>query len=121
MLISVIVLATIMLGFAIVGAGTYGRELETLTALQNKKSALALATACAEHALQRFGRSRGYRGEETIEIGGSECTVRPIGSGPPWFIETLGRVGNQYARLRITLSSRTPLVITAWEEVPTFP
>ncbi len=121
MLISVIVLATIMLGFALVGSFTGSQALQTLTAIQNKKMAGALATACMEHAINRLGRNQGYTGNETLTSNGASCTVRPVISGSgTWTLETEARVRNQWARYRVTLSERAPPEIASWEEVPTF-
>ncbi|MBI4133383.1 hypothetical protein HY478_02095 [Candidatus Uhrbacteria bacterium] len=121
MLISVVVLATVMLGFALSGSFTSTQELQTLTVLQNKKMAAGGAAACMEHAIDRLGRNSEYGGNETLANGGLSCTVRPItGGGPTWTIETESNVGNQWARYRVTLSERAPPVIASWVEVPTF-
>lgn len=121
MLISIIVLATVMLGFAISASFTSTQELQTLTSLQNKKIAASLAAACMEHAIDRLGRNSEYGGGETIGISGLSCTVRPITlGGPTWTIETEANTGNQWARYRVVLSERAPPEIASWEEVPTF-
>lgn len=121
LLISVLVLTTILVGFAAIGARTFINETQSLSSLANKKRAEALAAACMDEALYRLGTNASYTGSETITLGSEVCTIRPVSSGGGiWTLETEAMVGSLPGRLRATLSSRSPIIITSWNSVPSF-
>lgn len=121
LIISVLILATILLGLAVLGSIRSSYETVNLTATQNKKAAEALAVACMEHAMDTLGRNENYGGNEVVTIGSRTCTVRPIIVGAnTWTIETQASVSIQWARYRAVLTSRAPVVIDSWEEVASF-
>lgn len=120
MLVSVIILSTIMLGFAVLASALFIKENQIQTILKNKKIAAYAASGCMEIAFDRLGRNALYGGNETVFFDESSCTIRPILGSSPWVIETESTVGRERARYRANLSSKNPIVITSWEEVVSF-
>lgn len=116
LLITVIILMTIMVSFAVVGSRAYINQLTTDTSTINKKRADALADACVDEAIYQLGTNGLYTGNETIVVGAESCAIRPIiSSGGTWTIEVQGSVGGVTSRGRVTLGSRVPPTISAWE------
>ncbi len=120
MLVSVIILSTVMLGFAVLASTLFIKESQIQNILKNKKITAYAANSCMELAFDRLGRNVNYGGNETILVGGNPCTVRPILGSSPWIIETESVLGRERARYRANLSSRNPIIITSWEEVSNF-
>ena len=120
MLVSVIILSTVMLGFAVLASTLFIKESQIQNILKNKKIAAYAANSCMELALNRLGRNVNYGGNETIIVNGNPCTIRPISGSSPWIIETESVLGRERARYRANLSSRNPIIITSWEEVSNF-
>lgn len=117
MVISVLILSVVMLSLAIMSSTSFIREIQIIETIKSKKIASSAATACLELALDRLGRNANYQGNEDIDLGQSSCAIMFIGAGPPWVIESEAIHHQQYAKFRIILSSRTPVVIESWEEV----
>ncbi len=121
LIISVLILATIMVGFAVIGSRPHLNETNNLTALINKKTADSLATACVEDAFYKLGNNASYAGNETVNITAGTCTTRPvIASGGTWTIETQATAGASTSRLRVVLSARSPIVISSWQSLVAF-
>ncbi len=121
LLISVLILTAILIGFAVVGSRGFLQETSTLTTLINKKRAEALTAACLEEAFYRLGTNPSYAGNETINLNNSSCLIRPLISGSDtWTIEIEAQAGNETSRIRVTLSSRSPIIISSWQTVLSF-
>lgn len=120
MLVSVIILSTIMLSFAVLASALFIKENQTQIILKNKKMAAYVASGCMEVAMDRLGRNALYGGNETISFSGSLCVIRPILGSSPWIIETESTVGREHAKYRASLFSKNPIGITSWEEVTSF-
>ena len=121
MIFTLMILLTIMLGFAFIGAMTLRNEQEGVMTSMHEKQAQASATACLETAIDRLGRDSEYTGDETVDLGsGNVCTIRPIIVDTDWTVESEATVMTATARMRAVLSSRSPVVIDTWEEVASF-
>lgn len=121
MLISVMVLGFLTAGFVILGMATTSQSSQSATVTENKLMASAAATACMEQAIDRLGLNAGYAGNETLTVGAQSCTVRPIiTGGGTWTIETSAQTGATYARYRVILTSRAPVIISSWTEIAGF-
>lgn len=121
MLISILILGFLTLTAIVVGILSIARESQSTLAIENKTFAQAAAGACAEQAIDRLGRDESYAGNEIILVGDVECQIRPVlFQDPEWIIETESQVGEQYARYRIVLATRAPVLIEFWKEVATF-
>ena len=121
LLISILVLGTLFLSFAVVGVQGSIRESGSLVTLANKKRADSLARACMEVALFKTASSESYTGNESVSVGSAPCTIRPLlHPGSNWIIETEATFSNQVSRLRATLSNRAPANLVSLEAVATF-
>lgn len=120
MVISVLILSVVMLSLALTSSTSFIRELQIIETTKNKKISFNGANACAEAAIDRLGRNINYAGNEIINLGNVSCTILPISSGPPWVIKSQSVYQNQYTRIIVNLSSRSPVVISSWEEVDSF-
>ncbi len=121
MLISVMVLGFLTLGFVVLGIATASQTSQSATVIENKSMASAAAAACVEQAINRLGINAGYAGNEVLTAGAQTCIIRPIiALGGTWTIEASAQVGDQYARSRVILTSRAPVVIGSWNEVAGF-
>ncbi len=91
-------------------------------ALQQSKSAAALADACAEEALQQLRFSTSYSGTATLTLGAGTCSYTVIvGSGEAREVEATGTVGTVVRKVDVFVSQLTPkTVISSWQEVATF-
>lgn len=121
LLITMMILLTILLGFAFIGAFTLRNEQSGVLTLMFDLQARSAASACTETAMDRFGRDSDYDGDETLDLGnGVTCTIRPITGSGPWTVETEATYENVILRERVVLSARDPLVVDSWEEVDSF-
>ena len=121
MIVTLMILLTIMLGFAFIGAISLRNEQEGVLTSMHEKRTRAAATACLETAIDRLGRDSEYTGDETIDLGGgSWCTIRPIIEDTTWTVEAESSIGLATTRIRAILSSRNPVVIDSWDEVAEF-
>lgn len=121
MLISVMVLGILTLGFVVLGIAANMQASQSSSVMENKAMASSVATACMEHALGRIGSDAGYAGNETLAIGDQTCTIRPVtvDSGT-WILETFAQANDQYARYRVILTSRVPIIVRSWAEIAGF-
>lgn len=121
LLISILVLGTIFLSFAIAGVQGSIRENGSLITLANKKRADSLARACLEVALFKTASSENYTGNETVTVGGAPCFIRPLGQvGSDWILETEAIYANQTSRFRATLETRSPANLISLEAMAAF-
>lgn len=116
MLLSTLIMGTILLSVTIAGFNALFYERSANEAHAQQAQALALATGCMEYALQRLGQSASYSGNQTYPIDGQTCTILPIEETSGWTIKTEVTLQQKTARLQVTLSSRTPLTISSWQE-----
>ncbi len=94
-------------------------QQDTNTMLANLLQSQALAEGCADTALLELSLDSSYTGDETITIGSDSCTLRPVLSGPTTIETEASKNGSVY-RLRIELSSSSPVTISSWERVSEF-
>ena len=121
LLISTLVLSVVLLQIGLLGMIALISSSQSTSALENKRIAVASASACMESAMNRLARNGDYLGNETLMVASTTCAIRPIaGSSVPITIETRAQVGNQHARIRAMFSSRSPMAITSWVEVANF-
>jgi len=86
----------------------------------NKKIALALARSCDDVALLRLRQNPAYGGNETVKVGGYQCTVFPIENVPPnQVIKTKAAVQRATANIKMTVNSKLQQV--SLEELTTLP
>lgn len=116
MLLSTIILGAILLSASIAGFEALFYERRVTMIREQSEQAFALATGCMEHALQKLGQTPTYQGNETYLIDGHTCTIWPIEVSGTWIIKTRVTIGQQTARLRVSVSSRTPITISSWQE-----
>ena len=116
MLLSTLVMGTILLSITIAGFDALVYERGANAAHEQQAQALALATGCAEYAMQRLGQAASYGGDQTYLIDDQPCTILPVEVSSVWTIKTQATVQQKTARLLVTLSSRSPLTISSWQE-----
>ena len=91
--------------------------------LRNSTESLALAQACAEHALLALRSDSGYVGNETLAIGNGTCEILSVGGtgNENRTVCTEGVRGDTARRLEILIIRLLPRVtITSWQEVTDF-
>lgn len=123
MIITLLILMTIMLGFAIVGITIAVHERQGMTESTFRFEVEYAASACAETAIDRLGRDESYAGSETIDIDpvlGLSCTIRPIIASTTWTVEAESIFNGRVARYRVVLSSRNPVSIASWNKISSF-
>ena len=120
MLISLLILLSILLGFAILGMTmTVGQE-QGGTVNLNKVIARQASTACLETAMDKLGRDASYAGNETITVASSTCQILGVTSSTVWIISAQAIVGNERSKEQVVLSSRSPITVKSWKEVSSF-
>lgn len=120
MLLSTLMMGVILLSVTIAGFNALFYERSANTAHEQHAQALALATGCMEYAMQRLGQEASYQGNQTYLIDGQTCTILPIEATSVWMIRTQVTFQQHTARLRVVLSSRSPVTVTSWQEGATF-
>jgi hypothetical protein len=120
MLISLLILLAVLLGFAIVGMVLSVGEEQGGTAALNKAKARQASTACLETAMDKLGRDAAYAGNETVTVASTTCSILAVTSSTTWMIRAQATVGTEISRERVILSSRSPITIQSWTEVPSF-
>jgi hypothetical protein len=121
MIVALLILMSILLGFAFIGATSLRNEREGVLTFMHERRAQSAASACMETAIDRLGRDEYYTGDEVLDLGdGVTCTVRPIIVDTTWIIETEAHISNAIVRYRAVLTSRNPVVIDTWTEVGSF-
>mgnify|MGYP001608003988 CR=1 FL=1 len=120
MLLSVLIMGAILLSVAIAGFDALFYERRANAVYEQQAQALALATGCMEYAMQRLGQSASYGGNQTYPIDGEICTILPIEVSSVWTIKTQVTMQQRTARIRVVLSSRSPVTISVWEEGAVF-
>jgi hypothetical protein len=121
MIVTLLILLTIMLGFAFIGSVSLRNESEGVLMSLEERQAQSAASACMETAIDRLGRDENYAGDESIDLGGGiTCTIRPVIAGATWTIESEAQVSDAIARYRVVLTSRIPVEIDTWSEIDSF-
>lgn len=121
MIVTMLIMMSIMLSFAVVGIATVLREGMDYTEDLNARSAEQGANACADTAIERLGLSSSYAGNETLTLGdGTICTIFPVLNSGGWTIQTESWVKNRVARIQVILDNRNPVDIVSWNKVEHF-
>lgn len=121
MIVALLILMSILLGFAFIGATSLRNEREGVLTFMHERRAQSSSSACMETAIDRLGRDAEYTGNEVLDLGnGVTCTIRPIIESGTWTIETEAQISNAIVRYRAVLTSRNPVVIDTWTEVGSF-
>ncbi len=120
MLLSTLIMGTILLSIAIAGFDALSYERGANVAHAQQAQALAVATGCMEYAMQRLGQTASYGGSQTYPIDGQICTILPIEVSTVWTIKTQVTIQQATARIRVVLSSRSPVTISVWQEGAAF-
>jgi hypothetical protein len=94
-----------------------GSSERTLT-IQDLERARALASTCAEQALQELRRQTSFAGSTTTVLFGGNCSYTVVaGASESRTISAQGSAGNAIARLRVIGSVINPrITITYWQE-----
>ena len=121
MIVTMLIMMSIMLSFAVIGIATVVREGQDYTENLNARSAEQGANACADTAIERLGLSSSYAGNETITLGdGVVCTIFPVINAGGWTIQAESWVNNRVARVQVILDNRNPVDIVSWNKVEHF-
>lgn len=90
---------------------------------QQANQSLYLSQTCAEIALIKLKKDIDYIGNESLDIQGVSCQIRPIlGIGNQnRTVQTMANYQNQVRKIQIKIAKVRPqLQITSWQEVPEF-
>ncbi len=124
-LISAIIIAVILLVVVTtIGMSSLLSRFNVL-GYELKQRSSALAEACADKVLlsvaQDAGYPVGYTLPQTVSVGGDVCTILSSSnpSGNPRTFTMQAVYQHSYTNLQLTVDVNT-LVITSWQEVPTF-
>lgn len=120
LVVSVMLIAAVLLGLAVTAARTLHGSLSSGTSIEGWDDAKALAEGCAETALWRLNENQTYTGNETITIEGAPCTIRPVTGSSPWIVETEAAANGRTYRLRVTVTSLSPVTVSSWDRVTSF-
>jgi len=119
LLVSAMIIGLMLIGLAVAATRTLISERASTTVIEREDDARSLAEGCAEHALLKLRNNVNYTGNETVTINGQTCTVKPLLT-TPYRLQTEATVNGQPYRLQVTLSSLSPLTISAWQRVTAF-
>lgn len=121
LIISVTIIGTVLMLVAISSTRVLLQQLSSSVGLEDHIAAKYLAEGCAEQALLRLSEDAQYAGNETITIDGLPCTIRPKElSGSNTVFTTEVQLNTRVYRLRVELSSISPVTILSWERVSFF-
>ena len=114
-LISAIIISAILLLVATTGSlsGFYSRF--NILDAELKERSVALAEACADHALLRLANDITYTGNETVVVGAQSCTIGTVSGSSQKTFKTQGIFKNFYTNLQITVDVTT-LAVISWQE-----
>lgn len=122
-LLSVLVVGTISLAITTSVLLLSTSAARTGLSLKHSSEALALAQACAEHALLRLRNDSGYGGNEIHALGNGTCEILKVGGtgNENRTICTEGVRGDTARRMEILIARLLPSVaISSWQEVTAF-
>lgn len=122
-LLSVLVVGTISLAVTASVLLLSTSAARTGLSLKHSSEALALAQACAEHALLRLRGDSSYSGNELLDLGNGTCEILAVGGtgNENRTICTEGIRGDTARRMEILVLRLFPSVtITSWQEVSLF-
>lgn len=121
MIVTLLILLTILLGFAFIGSVSLRNERDGVLTFLEERQARSAASACLETGIDRLARDENYTGDETLDLGdGTSCTIRPVISSGTWTVEAEAQVSDAIARVRAVLTSRSPVEIDTWTEMDSF-
>lgn len=92
--------------------------------LERSSIAKALASTCAEEALENLRENPDYAGNETLVLSTGTCVIRPIlGSGnTDRTVQTSGTAGTNVQKLEVKIAQIRPAIqLTSWREISDFP
>ena len=119
-LISVLVIGAVGLTLttSLLWLGT-GVSKTSLAILQSNQ-AKALASACAEEALQRVKANTKFTGSGSLTLGQGGCSYSVANQGKQGkLISTTGTVATVVRKVSVTVSQLTPQIkLGSWQEVP---
>lgn len=111
--------AAIAVSLILIGTDAY----RTTASVEEFYKAKALTDTCAEQALDSIRLDINYQGNETVELGGGTCAIRPVigaGSETPT-VRVEGNFNSAVRKAQITLTHVTPqITIGSWQEVADF-
>jgi hypothetical protein len=119
LLVSVMIIGFMLIGLAIAATRTLVTDHAATIVIEHEDDARALAEGCADQALLKLRDNVNYTGNETVTIGSQTCTIHTILTSPSR-IQTEATVNGQPYRLQVTLSSLSPLTISAWQRQTSF-
>ncbi len=95
---------------------------QTSLALSQSYQARALASACAEEALQQIQSASSFVGTGGLTLGQGTCTYTVTSQGGAnRTVNATGLMGTMTRKILITLNQTTPRVnIVSWRDVSTF-
>ncbi len=101
--------------FAINLIGYFGRS-NVLTS-ELKDVSFSLAEGCAEKALLKYAEDNAYAGNESITVGGRQCSILPIEtSGSDRIIKAKAIVESTTSNVKVVFNG-TDMTIVSWEEL----
>jgi len=114
-IVTIIVISTILTTSSTGYSGRFN-VLGTLL----KEESIALANACADHALLELVVDLNYTGSTTVDIASSTCTIFAIEtSGSQKTIKTQATEDNRISNLKVVLNT-ADFTIVSWDEVISF-
>lgn len=120
--ISVLVFATILLVVAVLGSIMILQENRSVMISQNKKMATQISAGCMEQTLQKLAMNASYVGNEILLVGTNQCQVGTIVFiNNTWRIRTQAIVQTERTRYEVAVSSLTPITLSGWHEIASFP
>jgi hypothetical protein len=119
LLVSAMIIGLMLIGLAVAATRTLISEHASTIVIEHEDDARSLAEGCADTALLKLRNNVNYTGNETVTINGQTCTIKPLLTSP-YRLQTEATVSSQPYRLQITLSSLSPLTISAWQRVTSF-
>ncbi len=87
---------------------------------QQAAEAKALASACAEQALDSLRQNTSYSGDETINLGNGSCDIQSIGGSgnSDRTIQVIGKINTIQRKIKIEITEVQPnMTISTWQEV----
>jgi len=122
-LLSVLVVGAISLAVTTSALLLSTSAARTGLSLKHSSESLALAQACAEHAVLELRSNSSYGGSELLSIGNGTCEILTVGGtgNENRTICAEGIRGDTARRIEILITRLLPKVaITSWQEVTDF-
>ena len=121
-LISLLIVSAIGMAvtLTLITGAFYASRMSAL--LLSSSRARALATACAQEALQQIRNSTNFTGSGNLSLDGGTCAYNVVNDGGQnRTITASGNAGNTVRRVKITINNINPTInVTSWQEVADF-